>query len=194
MAKNSNNKILMSILIFIAIIVVSLLSLPSKTKNLSQNFASNNNPNLINSKPTKTTNCQEKNGFPDENCTPGATNLKVNQDNIKQTICVSGYTSTIRPPESYTENLKIQQIKAYGYSDTKLSDYEEDHFIPLEIGGSPDSAANLWPEPYQNPFGSYEKDGVENYLHSQVCSGKMTLSDAQNQIVANWETIYNENF
>src|SRR6266513_1573367 len=35
-----------------------------------------------------------------------------------------------------------------------------------------------------------EKDRVENYLHDQVCSGAMSLKDAQTQIATNWLTVY----
>jgi len=86
--------------------------------------------------------------YPLPSLTPGAANPDVTQANIQQTICKSGWTATIRPPVSYTNNLKTEGIAAYGYSDSKLKDYEEDHFIPLEIGGNPTDPKNLWPEPY----------------------------------------------
>jgi hypothetical protein len=85
--------------------------------------------------------------LPDPSCQPGATNPDVTQATIGSTICVSGRTSTVRPPTSYTNPLKVQQIAQYGYSDTSTADYEEDHLIPLELGGSPRSTLNLWPEP-----------------------------------------------
>ncbi len=144
--------------------------------------------------PSKTTGCHESNGLPDLTCTPGAANLAVTQATIEQTICVSGYTATIRPATSYTNNLKTQQIVAYGYSNKTLSSYEEDHFIPLEIGGSPDSPANLWPEPYNITYGAKAKDKVENYLHSQICNGNMTLAEAQKEMDTNWETVYNAHY
>jgi hypothetical protein len=43
----------------------------------------------------------------------------------------------VRPPTSYTNALKTQGIIDYGYADKSLSSYEEDHDIPLELGGSP---------------------------------------------------------
>jgi hypothetical protein len=144
--------------------------------------------------PSKTTGCKENNGLPDLVCTPGAANSAVTQDTINQTICVSGYTTTIRPPTSYTNNLKTQQIIAYSYSDKSLSSYEEDHFIPLEIGGSPDSPANLWPEPYSGTYGAKAKDKVENYLHTQICNGSLTLAEAQKEMDTNWETVYNAHY
>ncbi len=135
---------------------------------------------------TMASTCRSVGGLPDPNCTPGATNPDVTQANIQSTICVSGYTETIRPPTSYTDPLKVQSIRAYGYNDTNVADYEEDHLIALEIGGSPTSVANLWAEPHYGTYTSLQKDSFENYLHTQVCTGKITLSTAQNEIATNW--------
>jgi hypothetical protein len=127
--------------------------------------------------------------LPDPKCTPGEIDANVTQDNLFTTICHSGYTQTVRPAVSYTNNLKKQQIADYGYPDTSMKDYEEDHFISLELGGSPKDPKNLWPEPHP----SYnEKDKVENYLHSQICSGKLSVAQAQAEITKDWYTIYQQ--
>jgi hypothetical protein len=62
--------------------------------------------------------------LPDKTRTPGVANPAVTQDNIDQTICVSGWTATIRPSSSYTSKLKIEQIKEYRYKDKKPGDYK----------------------------------------------------------------------
>ena len=129
--------------------------------------------------------CVSLNGLPDRNCTPGAIDPRVTQDNIQQTICVSGYTKTVRPSTSYTTPLKVRQMALYGWTGT-TSDYEEDHLISLELGGNPTDEKNLWPEPYNIPNGARAKDKVENLLHAQVCAGQMTLADAQTLIATNW--------
>jgi hypothetical protein len=129
--------------------------------------------------------CKSVNGFPDASCTPGEVDSKVQQSNIKTTICVSGYTETVRPPTSYTDALKLQQIREYGYSDTNPKHYEEDHFIPLELGGNPTDPNNLWPELGASPN---PKDKVEGKLKRLVCSGKMTLDEARQRIRSNWKT------
>ncbi|MEY9837125.1 hypothetical protein [Streptacidiphilus sp. EB103A] len=129
--------------------------------------------------------------LPDPSCTPGVTNPDVTQDTIDSTICVSGWTKTVRPPASYTTALKIQQIAEYGYTDTSTADYEEDHFIPLELGGSPTDPGNLWPEPRYDTGTGYlasNKDTVENKLKTAVCNGSVTLADAQNAIATDWTT------
>jgi hypothetical protein len=126
--------------------------------------------------------------YPDLNCTPGAIDSRVTQDNINTTICVSGYTATVRPSSSWTNPLKLQSIIDYGYADTNMSDYEFDHMIPLEIGGCPACDNNLWAEPISV---ARQKDVVENYLHHQVCVGNMLLVDAQ-RLIYDWVSIYEE--
>lgn len=127
-------------------------------------------------------------GLPDHTLTPGVIDPRVTQANIRSTICVPGYTKKVRPPESYTERLKRRQIAQYGYSDRRLRNYEEDHLISLELGGSPSDPKNLWPEPHHVPGhrGSYDKDQLENRLHQMVCRGEMSLHDAQQWIATDW--------
>jgi hypothetical protein len=132
--------------------------------------------------------------LPDRARTPGATNSSVTQGNIESTICVSGWTTTVRPPSSYTTALKQRQL-ASGYAyhgDTNTADYEEDHLISLELGGSPDSALNLWPEPYNAADGAHTKDQIENKLHTLVCSGALSLATAQHAIATNWWAAYQQ--
>ena len=131
--------------------------------------------------------CHSISGLPDPVCTPGVADPRVTQGNIQTTICVTGYTTRVRPPTAYTNALKRRQIKAYGYADTNLVDYEEDHLIPLEIGGHPTDPKNLWPEPLTGAYAATKKDGVENSLHHRVCSGLITLAAAQAAIVKDWE-------
>lgn len=73
-----------------------------------------------------------------------------------------------------------------------MYDYEEDHLISLELGGSPDNPKNLWPEPHHviGGWGSYAKDELENKLHKMVCQGQMSLGQAQHVIAGNWIEAY----
>ena len=120
--------------------------------------------------------------LPDLSCTPGSVDPAVTQANIGSTICRSGYTETVRPPESQTEQFKFSVAEpAYGQSGVSG---ELDHLVPLELGGSND-ATNLWVEagPLPNP-----KDAVENALNRQVCDGTLSLRVAQREIARNWLT------
>jgi hypothetical protein len=129
---------------------------------------------------------------PNSHITPGALNPAVDQANIRETICVRGYSKSIRPPERYTERLKRLGIRRYGYSDHRLRDYEEDHLISLELGGSPTSPRNLWPEPHHviGGWGSYAKDRLEDRLHTLVCRGRVPLAQAQHAIASDWIAAY----
>ena len=123
--------------------------------------------------------------LPDPVCTPGAVNPAVTQANIAATICKTGWTATVRPPEAYTGALKRQQMAAYGFSG-RLSDYEEDHLIPLELGGHPTDPRNLWPEPGASPN---PKDAVELAARDAVCAGRMPLGAAQQNIAQDWTAL-----
>jgi hypothetical protein len=79
--------------------------------------------------------------------TPGSLNPDVTQATIGQTICVRGWTATVRPPTDYTNRLKAAQMPQYAETGSP-SDYQEDHLISLELGGNPTDPKNLWPEPY----------------------------------------------
>jgi hypothetical protein len=128
--------------------------------------------------------------LPDPGRTPGWPNPNVTPDNIKQTICKSGWTKTIRPPVSYTNQLKGQQIVEYGFKDKNLAHYEEDHLISLQLGGDPKDPRNLWPESYAGSCGARVKDVIESKLKRLVCAGEIPLRDAQRMIANNWIEAY----
>jgi hypothetical protein len=133
-----------------------------------------------------------RSAYPDPSRTPGFANPDISQANIDATICNPNWsTKTLRPPTSYTSQLKREQIREWGLPGTG-ADYEEDHLISLELGGSPTDPRNLWPEAYTPKPGAREKDVVENYLHKQVCSGTVTLEEAQKAIATDWYKVYVE--
>ncbi len=109
--------------------------------------------------------------------TPGVLNPEVTQATILATICTHGWTATVRPPVEYTNALKRKQMRAYGETGP-LSAYQEDHLISLELGGDPTDPRNLWPEPYPR---AAAVDQIENQLNGEVCSGSLSLHDAQEQ-------------
>lgn len=131
------------------------------------------------------TSCEFRDGgqLPDPSCTPGAVDPAVTQGDIRSTICRSGYTRTVRPPESETERAKFDV--AYPSYDVRHSQRSElDHLVSLELGGAND-IANLWPEVGRQPN---PKDKVENDLHRAVCDGRVSLAAAQEAIAADWMT------
>ena len=74
-------------------------------------------------------------GYARRDLTPGVRNPAVTQATIGTTICVRGWTATVRPPVSYTNSLKATGLVAYGYTNRDPASVEEDHLLPLE-GGS----------------------------------------------------------
>jgi hypothetical protein len=119
----------------------------------------------------------------DKACTPGA----IFPNATKAQICTSGYSSSVRNVP-YSE--KQQVYAEYGIFHHSSGQYEVDHLISLELGGSND-ISNLWPEAAYPKPGFHQKDSVENYLHDQMWSGAISLKDAQNEIATNWLGVYN---
>jgi hypothetical protein len=107
--------------------------------------------------------------------TPGVINPDVTQASIGATICVRGWTRTVRPSTEYTNPLKLRQMREYGVRGPP-SEFQEDHLISLELGGHPTDPRNLWPEPYPR---AGEVDRIENELNAQVCAGALSLGEAQ---------------
>ena len=153
-----------------------------------QDITATNDSNTTSlSSPMIPSGCKSRDDLPDPECTPGVINSNVTQDNIENTICVPGFSKGIRPPTSYTTPLEIKLMKSYGFTGDR-KDYELDHLISLQLGGSPKDVKNLWPEPYFTEFNAHIKDKFENYLHKQICNGSMSLSEAQTQIATDWKT------
>lgn len=113
--------------------------------------------------------------YADAALTPGALNPAVTQATIGSTICVAGWTRTIRPPADYTGALKLRQMRDYDAHGPPTA-FQEDHLISLELGGAPSDPRNLWPQP--RPWAD-EVDRTENQLREEVCSGRLPLAEAQ---------------
>jgi hypothetical protein len=99
---------------------------------------------------------------------------------------------TIRPPKEYIEQLKREQIREYGYQDHRLRDYEEDHLIPLNLGGAPMDPRNLWPQPRRPADGwtAEMKHNLEAAFVRQFCSRQVPLDVARRAIAQNWHETY----
>ena len=131
---------------------------------------------------SKTSGCQANGKLPDTACTPGAILPNVTKDQV----CKPGYASSTR---NVPQSEKNQVYAEYGITSHTTGQYEVDHLVSLELGGSND-ISNLWPEAASPKPGFHEKDKVENYLNSQVCSGAISLQQAQVEISTNWLGVY----
>lgn len=102
-------------------------------------------------------------------------------------ICRPGYTQTVR---NVPQAVKEQVYRAYGIATREPGEYEIDHLISLELGGS-NSARNLWPESYKTqPLNARVKDSLENRLHDLACSGKVSFPEVQKAIATDWKAAY----
>jgi hypothetical protein len=117
---------------------------------------------------------------------PLAINPDVTPATIHQTICVSGWTKTVRPSTSYTNRIKRDLAPG-----EDIGDYELDHRVPIELGGAPRDEANLWMQPWEGSCGARKKDRLETHLKREVCAGRISLRQAQAEIGGDWVVSYN---
>jgi hypothetical protein len=118
---------------------------------------------------------------PDPRLTPGAV-LTTDTG----AICQPGYTKTVRHTSG---RVKSEIYREYGI-DRKGGHYEVDHLISLELGGA-DVRENLWPQSYDTqPWNASVKDQLENFLHAEVCAGRMPIEQAQREIATDWIATY----
>jgi hypothetical protein len=118
------------------------------------------------------------NYLPDKSRTPGAINHTVTQENLTATVCAAGWTKTIRPRGSYMEKLKKRQMLESKLPGTPR-DYHENYRIPLCAGGHPTDPHNLWPQPVSGEWTDKAKERLERSVCHQLCTGDITLKEAQ---------------
>jgi hypothetical protein len=100
-------------------------------------------------------------------------------------ICKKGYSKSVR---HVTAGVKRQVYEVYATEPHDSTCCEVDHLISLELGGS-NQFQNLWPEPYLPHPGSRDKDKVENWLHREVCAGRIPIEVAQREIAGDWYSV-----
>ncbi len=110
-------------------------------------------------------------------------NPAVTQATIDQTICVPGWTKTVRPSARYIARIKIKLIRELELPKDLLTDFELDHRIPLALGGAPSVPRNLELQPWDE---AGEKDAIEACLSRAVCAGRIGLDEARRRIWGDW--------
>jgi hypothetical protein len=73
---------------------------------------------------------------------------------------------------------KQQVAQAYGVPEAQWSNYEFDHLIPLNAGGSSD-VTNLWPQPIAE---AHLKDAVEQDVYNKLNAGAINQQQALKEI------------
>ena len=112
-------------------------------------------------------------------------NPAVTPSTLQSTICVKGWTASIRPPVSYTNRIKKQRMADMGLPLELIGDFQLDHKLPLSLGGSPDDPRNLI---LQDLDEAEEKDAVERCLTAAVCAGAVDLNQAQQAMWRDWRS------
>lgn len=104
-------------------------------------------------------------------------------------ICTPGYAKSVRDVPSATKRMVYH---LYGIENRQPGEYEIDHLISLELGGS-NSIRNLWPQSFTtHPLNAHLKDALENKLHELICSGQLPVHEAQAAIAGNWVKAYEQ--
>lgn len=155
---------------------------PSSTpgdSNLNANLANNNSVSEPSSSAGFNLRAPLK---PDPRLTPGDT-----LDVTKQDICTPGYSKKVR---DVPQAVKEEAYREYGITSRLPREYEVDHLISLELGGS-NSIKNLWPQSFQTEsLNAHVKDKLENKLHEMICNGQIDMKTAQHDIATDWVAAY----
>jgi hypothetical protein len=128
--------------------------------------------------------------LPDRKLTPGTVNAAISEEQYHAQCHTKDWTRLYRPPVSFTNSLKMLQMKEYGYPLADLHDYEEDHLVPVCLAGAPQDPANLWPQPRFGEWSADRKDALEAKLCRLVCDGRVPLAEAQREIAMDWIAAY----
>jgi hypothetical protein len=121
---------------------------------------------------------------------PGVFFADVTQANVSTTICVPGWTATVRPSTSFTQGLKRLMLSRAGLDPKDAIKYELDHFVPLAVGGHPRSEDNLWLQRWDAEWNARVKDRLERRLQVMVCAGQITLDTARTAVQHDWHGAY----
>ena len=141
---------------------------------------------------------------PDHHKTPGVVFLHVTVEKI----CTPGYANGSDVANSWhgvryvPRSVKWVVFRSYfGMVPDKTGNYEIDHLISLELGGSNDPK-NLWPESYlTDAYNAHVKDKLENRMHTLVkqclkqkghAAATTMLKQFQLEIATNWVAAYHK--
>lgn len=124
--------------------------------------------------------------LPDRRLTPGVARPVKIAD-----ICSMQHEEVVRP---VSEDLQRKVLEEYRLSNASAERYEIDYLITPGLGGT-EAVGNLWPEPkYGAAWNSFVKDALEERLHQLVCSGQVSLDEAQKEVAVDWIAAYKKYF
>ncbi|WP_244816932.1 hypothetical protein [Caballeronia sp. Lep1P3] len=115
---------------------------------------------------------------------------RVTQATIVDTICVPGYVDRVLPSFETQMREKDRLLKQRGIDASFAAEYALDHRMPVLLGGSPSSPANIDLRRWEGRAGARRKERLAVYLKRCVCTGDMTLKAAQSAMTGDWADSY----
>ena len=119
----------------------------------------------------------------DPSCAPGELDPAVT-GNTALTVCSGAWVTAAsrrQPPPSTLDTLLIE----YQLPGNPVT-YALARVIPVEDGGSPTSAENVYPLPLDGFGGQQTRTAVANQLHDEICSHKITVIQAAKTLEGDW--------
>ncbi|HXZ06906.1 MAG TPA: hypothetical protein VEI25_02515, partial [Paraburkholderia sp.] len=95
---------------------------------------------------------------------------RVTQQSVADTICRPGYADSVSPPLDKLMQYKSRLLAEQGISSTAGIGYALDRHVPIVLGGSPDSPANLGLLPWAGHTGERRKELLTAKLKRCVCA------------------------
>lgn len=103
-------------------------------------------------------------------------------------VCATRGTRQYRHTAGVT---KRSVCASYGVSAADCPGYEDDHLVPLELGGS-DARENHWPQPWGSEWDAGGKDWLENELRRLVCGGVLPIERSWRCVAEEWTKCYQQ--
>ena len=106
-------------------------------------------------------------------------------------VCQPEFAEQDRP---ISRELAERVFLAYGIRNPGGGHYEVDYLITPALGGAV-AVGNMWPQPYsKGEWNAHVKDALEVHLRHLVCSGKLQLASAQQELAKDWIEAYKRHF
>jgi hypothetical protein len=115
---------------------------------------------------------------PDQRCTPGS----VASTDVADICSRVGGSYSERHRQAYSLETKLEVLNRYGLPLSAARDFQDDHRVPLCVGGA-DDPANRWPQRWAD---ARRKDDLEAAVCKAVCERRMSLQDGQAIFLGDW--------
>jgi hypothetical protein len=119
----------------------------------------------------------------DPRCAPGELDPVV-RGRLAQTVCSASWVAATskRPPSTSTNNRLLIDYALPGNPGT----YVIARVVPVQDGGSPTSARNLYPLPIDGFGAARTRATIAESLHDKICSHQITLAQAAHTLEGDW--------